>query len=262
MLYTSTSANWGLVVEAFTPAASTTSSATVSHSAIDQGQSVTITDTVTPSLATGTVAFQVSTNSGSTWSALGSPQTLTGGAASYSYSPSVGSYQYNAIYSGDPNYLGSTSTVASLTVNSVLVAPVVQASAGAVDQSQSTTLSVKTDISGGTSSFSYQWFEEAQGASQFSTVGSATSSAQSYPFSTTGSTTVGTYKFELQVTDSAGTPMTVTSNVLSITVNSALVAPTASASPTTVDAGQSVSLSVPTPTTGTSSYTYDLAGEF
>ncbi|MGA3111730.1 MAG: Ig-like domain repeat protein, partial [Candidatus Bathyarchaeia archaeon] len=154
--YGTTSTKWGLVVEAFSPAISTTSSATVSHSAIDQGQSVIITDTVTPSSATGTAAFQVSTNGGGTWSALGSPQTLTGGAASYSYSPSAGNYQYNAVYSGDLNYLTSTSTVASLTVNS---APTVSISSPTgpvtIDAGQSQTFTAATPSGGSGSYTSY-----------------------------------------------------------------------------------------------------------
>jgi hypothetical protein len=43
----------------------------------------------------------------------------------------------------------------------------------------------------------------------------------------------------------------------SLVVNSALVAPTASAAPTAAYAGQSISLSMPTPTTGTSPYSYE-----
>ena len=71
---------------------------------------------------TGTVTFQVSTNSGSTWSTLGAVKTLVSGSAtSDSYIPQAlgSSYQFRAVYSGDVNYGGPTTGAASgiLTVN-------------------------------------------------------------------------------------------------------------------------------------------------
>jgi len=66
---------------------------------------VTFTATVSPNSATGTVQFL----DGST--ALGTV-TISGGTAALSISTlSVGSHSIKAVYSGDSNYLTSTSTV-------------------------------------------------------------------------------------------------------------------------------------------------------
>jgi hypothetical protein len=92
-------------------------------SPITLGTSVTASVTVsgvagiTP---TGTITFQVSTNSGSTWSQFGAVKTLSSGSAtSDSYTPlaASGAYRFNAVYSGDVNYNGPIAgAAASLTV--------------------------------------------------------------------------------------------------------------------------------------------------
>ncbi len=122
------------------------------------------------------------------------------------------------------------------TVSVITVVPTVTATASAavVDVGQSSTLSVTTDITGGTSPYSHQWMEAFNGGS-FSSVGSATSSAESYIFNS-AAMAVGTYTFELVVTDATGA--SVASNVVTVTVDSALTAPTVTATPTTVDQGQ------------------------
>ena len=71
------------------------------------GQSVTFTATVAPSGGvnpTGTVQFKIDGNN------VGSPQTLSGGVATYSTSTlAVGSHSVTAVYSGDGNFVGGTS---------------------------------------------------------------------------------------------------------------------------------------------------------
>ena len=134
-----------------------------------------------------------------------------------------------------------------------LVAPTASASAGTVDQGQTSSLT-STAASGGTTPYTYQWLEEAPGATSYSSISGATSS--NYSFVTTTSTTAGTYSFELKVTDSASTSTSVTSNAITVKVNSALVAPTASASAGTVDQGQTSVLSSSSVATGTSPYTF------
>ncbi|MGC2422757.1 MAG: FG-GAP-like repeat-containing protein [Nitrospirota bacterium] len=77
------------------------------------GQSVTFTATVSPSSATGTVNFM----DGST--AFGG-STLSGGTATYSTSAlSVGAHTITAVYGGDTNYAGSTSSGITQTVNKI-----------------------------------------------------------------------------------------------------------------------------------------------
>ena len=98
-----------------------------------------------------------------------------------------------------------------------------------------------------------QWLEKAPGGS-YSSISGATSS--SYSFVTSGATATGVWSFELQVTDSASPNVMVTSAAVSVTVNSALAAPTVTASAGTVNQGQTSSLTSTAVSTGTSPYTY------
>jgi hypothetical protein len=78
------------------------------------GQNVTFTATVSPSAATGTAQFFDGATS------LGTVP-LTGGKATLSTSAlSVGPHSITAQYSGDTNYTGSTSSVLTQTVNSLI----------------------------------------------------------------------------------------------------------------------------------------------
>lgn len=75
------------------------------------GQSVTLTATVTPSAATGTVTFK---DGGSV---LGT-SPLSGGSATYiNNALSVGSHDITAVYAGDSAYSGSTSSTLTQTIN-------------------------------------------------------------------------------------------------------------------------------------------------
>ncbi len=92
-------------------------------STVALGTSVTGRVTVTGALGitpTGTVTFQVSTDSGSTWSSFGTVKTLVAGSAtSDSYTPQTSSnnYQFRAVYNGDSNYNTATGASGILTVN-------------------------------------------------------------------------------------------------------------------------------------------------
>ena len=89
----------------------------LSSSAVQQGANVTFTvqvvsasssSTITP---TGTVTFMSGTQT------IAGPVTLNGGTLTYSStSLGAGSYSVTAVYSGDGNYAGSTSTATALTV--------------------------------------------------------------------------------------------------------------------------------------------------
>jgi len=84
---------------------------TASPNPANFGQTVTLTATVTPSAATGTVTF----NDGGT--AIGSA-TLSGGVATLTSSTlSAGSHSLTATYNGDTNYITSTSPAATETIN-------------------------------------------------------------------------------------------------------------------------------------------------
>jgi hypothetical protein len=124
-----------------------------------------------------------------------------------------------------------------------------------VDQGQTSSLTFTAVTS--SSPYTYQWFSEAPSASSYAPIVGATSS--SYNFVTSASTATGSWSFQLQVTDNTGA--TVDSAAASVTVNSALVASSASASKGTVDQGQTSSLTSTAATTGTSPYTYQWFSE-
>lgn len=162
--------------------------------------------------------------------------SASGGTSPYTYQwyvndGAVGtnsaSYTFNAASAGSfLLYVNATdsagvpatvkSNVVSVTVNTALVAPTVSASPGTVNQGQTSSLT-STAVTTGTSPYTYQWLQKAPGGSY---VDVGTNSA-SYSFVTSGSTATGTWSFELQVTDSASTPVVVTSTAVSVTVNAA-----------------------------------------
>jgi N-acetylneuraminic acid mutarotase len=103
---TSTSA---VLTQAVNKATSTVALASSKNPAAS-GQSVTFTAAVLPSSATGTVHFR----DGST--ALGTVSISAGSAALSISTLSVGTHSVNAVYSGDGNYLASTSAVLAQSV--------------------------------------------------------------------------------------------------------------------------------------------------
>jgi hypothetical protein len=147
----------------------------------------------------------------------------------------------------------------SVTVNAALTAPVVSVTPTTVDAGQSATLSVTTDISGGTASYSYQWKSEVPGAESYSALGSASSSATSP--STGALSTTGTWSFELVVTDSGNPAEVVTSNVVTVTVNAVPTVSIAPVGPVTLGVGQSqMFTATASGGTGTLSYQWYLDG--
>ncbi len=133
-----------------------------------------------------------------------------------------------------------TSTITVYPALSVTLSPGSQE----VDQGQTATISDSTSTTGAPP-FSFQWMEEAPGAGSYSPATDCVNSVSAVcDFVTTGSTSTGTYSFELQVADSAPTPEVQMSSQVSLTVNLVLVA--GSMSPPggpTIDLGQSISLS-------------------
>ena len=97
---------------------------------------------------------------------------------------------------------------------------------------------------GGTSPYTYQWYLNGN------PVGS---NSATYNFNPSSS---GSYLLFVKTTDSASIPITVQSNVQSITVNSNLLAPTLSASSGVIDQGQTCTLISSTMSSGTSPYVY------
>ena len=140
---------------------------------------------------------------------------------------------------------------AAVLVKSAPVAPSLSASATMVDQGQPSQVSFG-GLSGGVTPYCYQWFEKASGMDSYSPIIGATSA--NYSFSTIG-VEMGVYSFELNVTDSASSPLTVTSTPVSVTVNSALAPPLVWA-PSEIDQGQTITLTSTSVSTGTGPYSY------
>ncbi len=94
---------------------STTTALTSTPNPSNSGQPVTLTATISPATATGTVQFF----DGSTFAGTAA---VTGGTASLSLSAlAVGSHAMSAVYSGDGNYLTSTSFALLQTVNATSI---------------------------------------------------------------------------------------------------------------------------------------------
>jgi hypothetical protein len=89
-----------------------TTTLSLSASSVTAGTSVTLTATMDPTAATGTITFY----NGST--ELGTA-TLSSGSATYTYTPAAGTYTLKAVYGGDDTYETSTSSTVSLTVTAV-----------------------------------------------------------------------------------------------------------------------------------------------
>lgn len=156
------------------------------------------------------------------------------------------------------------------TIN-VITAPVVQTPLAANDPvpiSQSVTVgdqanAITSSASGGTSPYTYQWFESTPSNAAFSAATDClTPTPTSCTFVTNSMTTPGTYNFELQVTDSSAPTNSVNSIVASIDVVSAqstqtpltINAPTPATQPIIV--GNTATITAPSATGGSGNYVY------
>jgi hypothetical protein len=192
---------------------------------------VTITVNPPPSVTVSPPSWTMDVNQSETFIAYGS-----GGSGTLSYQWYLGgsavsgktgtSYTFNATSAGSPTIYAKVtdqasspvtvqSNTSSVTVNAALAAPNVTANPSTVNQGSASNLT-STAVTTGTSPCTYQWLEEAPGASSYSPISGATS--YSYSFATSGSTTTGTWYFELQVNDSASSKVMVTSLPTSVMV--------------------------------------------
>lgn len=147
--------------------------------------------------------------------------------------PSAGSYSITLVVTDSEGATSSRSDNVSISANSALESPSLSASKTILDQSQASNIT-STNVSTGTSPYSYQWYSKSPLSSSYLLIAGATS--RNYYFATDSSTTTGTWAFVLNVNDSASTPVTVQSEAVSITVNPP---PTVTLSPQnlTLDAG-------------------------
>jgi hypothetical protein len=174
-------------------------------SPIQLGGSVTAVVTVsgvsgiTP---TGTVTFQYSTNSGSTWTQLGTTKTSsTGSATSDSYTPNTvgNSYRIRAVYGGDSNYNTMTGSSASLTVNKAaptVSAPLVDPNPVVVNNTVRASVSI-SGFSGGATPTGTVAFQVKIGTGSWTAIGSAVSLSSGSASTTYIPPAVGSYQFRV-----------------------------------------------------------------
>jgi hypothetical protein len=159
------------------------------------------------------------------WAINGTPANSQS-SSTFTFSPTAaGTYSVTASATDSSGAVSFQSTVASITVNSALVAPNVSASNSLIDQGQTTTLT-SSAVSTGTGPYTYQWYCKAPAATSYLPISDATST--SYSFVTSSSTTLGVWRFVLNVTDSADTVASIISTPTLITVSNG---PTVSISP-------------------------------
>ncbi len=109
----------GSLPAAALPAGTSVTTLTAPSSA-SPNQPVTLSASVAPSSATGTVQFYDGTT------AIGGPVTVASGSASLSYAfSSTGTHPVSAVYSGDSSVSGSTSNTVSVSVSSTSVPGVI-----------------------------------------------------------------------------------------------------------------------------------------
>jgi hypothetical protein len=120
---------------------------------------------------------------------------------------------YIGIHSGSVSDGTNTQTM-SFNVHSA--APTVSVSPASWTMNAGQSVLLTATASSGVGPYTFQWMEEAPGASSYSHVGPNSQSNQ-FSFDTSGSTATGVWSFEVQVTDNTGAM--VTSSAAAVTVN-------------------------------------------
>ncbi len=214
----------------------------------------TVTDTSTFGATTpvGSVGFSETGVAGSfnvTSCALVGTGSTAGCGVQFNSSVS-GTASIIATYSGDSTHTSSSNSgsPATVTVNPTLVVDTPSTESSVIDSGQTATLS--SVFTGGTSPYACQWLQKAPGANVYSSLGSSSPCTPPISTSTGILTTIGSWSFELQVTESSSSPVTVTSGAVTVTVNAALSSPTVSVSSAMIDLGQSSTLVTPTAFSG------------
>jgi hypothetical protein len=159
--------------------ASTTSLAT-SNASVQAGTSVTFTATVNSTTA-GTITGSVTFKDGTTTLGVG---TISGGQATYSTSSlAVNVHSITAVYGGDSNYTGSTSSALSQTITQATSTVSVGASAAVVGAGQAVTFTATVTSSTGIAATGTVTFKEGS-----ATVGTGTLSSGQASFGTSSLT--------------------------------------------------------------------------
>jgi hypothetical protein len=255
----SAASSWDLV--AVNPALTAPNAPTVSSTAIDSNQSLTVQGTI-PSDGTPPYAWQwlIASNGGAY--APSSVCSVKSGAGAVAGATETCTISAGSL-SGNTNYTfelrvtdgaSSPETEPSTPSNVVTVSPTLTAGgitppSPTIDDGQTVTL--HSAAAGGSGSDSYQWYSGSS-KSGCTSLGNPISGATSTTYGASPST--GTY-YCYVVTDSVSSAATSGADLVS--VNPALTAPGApSPSATTVDASQAVSVTGTMPSTGTPPYAW------
>jgi hypothetical protein len=152
-----------------------------------------------------------------TWYVNGT-NVATQSVSAYMFAPvSVGTYSISVSVADSAGAVTLSSPSAIITVNSALTAPEVIASKSSLDQCQ-TALLIPSAFSTGTAPYTYQWYVKAPNSTSYQPIENANTA--NCLFATSELTAVGVWSFVLNVTDSATTPVTVSSNPVAVEVNS------------------------------------------
>ncbi|HET6247501.1 MAG TPA: Ig-like domain-containing protein, partial [Tepidisphaeraceae bacterium] len=229
----------------------TTTTLTVSPNPILFGQSVTLTATISPSAATGTVTFF----DGMTQ--LGLPAMVNAGVATLAVtSLETGTDTLTAVYSGDANYSPSTSTATTETVNTAPSTTVLTTDINQVVFGNPVRLTANVPIAGATGTVSFYSDGTLVGTSNLNNGGVAKLTASSLAVG--NDTLTAVYSGDSNYNTS-------TSNGVVVAVSQGLTSTTLIADPTVVTVGSPVTFTVtvasnitglPTPT-GTVTLTAD-----
>jgi DNA-binding beta-propeller fold protein YncE len=140
-----------------------------------------------------------------------------------------------------------------------IVGALVSPQRSTINPSGIVTLSMTSEPTGGSGSFTYQWLQSPGNSNNFSPINGETGS--SYTFSTTSSTTIGVYRFMLQATDGYGISSGPRQGPAVVNVvpqgTVAMVGPVISSSASRVEVGQTAHLTMTTDAMGgVGGYTY------
>ncbi|MDG6962499.1 MAG: PKD domain-containing protein, partial [Nitrososphaerota archaeon] len=203
---------------------------TPSSPTVDNGQSVTLT--AHPSGGTGAYTYQWYSGSSSTCS---SDTATLGTSSAQVVSPTSNTYYCYSISDTSTNPPTTSSATDQVAVDTALSAGAITPASPTIDSGQSLTLTAHP--SGGTGSYTYQWYSGSSAACTSDTTPLGTSSIQLV------SPTSNTY-YCYEVTDASTNPPAVSSPTDLVTVNAAISGVTATPSPAVLDSGQSGTLQV------------------
>ena len=206
--------------------AATTVSITATPGTFSYGASTMLTATVSSTTATGSVTFKDGTTT------LGTG-TVTNGIASYTATALTGgSHSITAVYSGDTNYAGSTSSAVPVTVNTAATTTSVTANPATVTYGASTTLTATVSSTTATGSVVFKDGTTVLGS------GTVTNGVASFNAASLGG---GTHSITAVYSGDTNYA-TSTSNAITVTVNTATLPATLTATPLSAGFGTGINL--------------------